>query len=252
MKSSRFGRSCSRINSLLDIRWIALATFGFVIALGISGAISIAISLSALIVAIGIIRNASESARISQKLDEVWPEVIDHLISGILSGMSLTESFLGLEERGPTQLRPIIGKLREGLYKHGDFEICLYELKEIVGSPSCDQICEAMLLARSLGGSELLYVLRTLGDYLRVELATRREIDIKHGWIKNSAHLSAVAPWLLLLLLATQRTTSEAFSTSTGVLILMSGVIATCVAYLWMNFLARLPRSPRVFGSKAL
>jgi tight adherence protein B len=92
-----------------------------------------------------------------------------------------------------------------------------------------------------------LQILRTLGDFLRQDLALRREIEVKHGWIKNSAHLSAAAPWILLLLLSTQPSTATAYSTTTGALILVAGLVMTGVAYIWMNRLGRLPVTPRVF-----
>ena len=114
-----------------------------------------------------------------------------------------------------------------------------------------DQIFEALLISKALGGSELLSILRTLGDFLRQDLALRREIEVKHGWIKNSAHMSAVAPWILLLLLSTQPSTAIAFSTPTGVMILITGLCMTAIAYLWMNRLGRLPQTPRVFTKLA-
>jgi tight adherence protein B len=98
-----------------------------------------------------------------------------------------------------------------------------------------------------LGGTELLQILRTLGDFLRQDLALRREIEVKHGWIKNSAHISAAAPWILLLLLSTQPSTAIAYSTTTGGAILIAGLVMTAVAYMWMNRLGRLPQTPRVF-----
>lgn len=232
----------------LDLRWTIISLTSLPLTLLVSHSVFIAIALAILIIGIGAIRKSSDPLRTSQIPDEVWPEVIDHLISGIQSGMSLTESFLGLAERGPLPLRPIIKSAGKELARHGDFEITLNDLKAAISSPSSDQICEAISLSRTLGGSELIYVLRTLGEFLRTELATKREIEVKHGWIKNSAHLSAIAPWLLLLLLSTQRSTSEAFSTPTGIAILMGAVAATCVAYIWMNLLARLPKPPRVFG----
>jgi tight adherence protein B len=88
-----------------------------------------------------------------------------------------------------------------------------------------------------------------VGDFIRQDLALRKEIEVKHGWIKNSAHLSAAAPWLLLLLLSTQPATAAAYATSTGVIILIAGIFMTAVAYLWMNKLGALPKPPRVFGS---
>jgi tight adherence protein B len=117
-------------------------------------------------------------------------------------------------------------------------------------SPPSDQIFEAISISKTLGGAELLTILRTVGTFLRQDLALRREIEVKHGWIKNSAHLSAAAPWLLLLLLSTQPATARAFSTSSGVLILSFGVAMTAIAYMWMNRLGRLPELPRVFGEK--
>jgi tight adherence protein B len=103
------------------------------------------------------------------------------------------------------------------------------------------------MISKSLGGSELLHILRTVGDFLRQDLTLRREIEVKHSWIRNSAHLSAGAPWLLLLLLCTQPTTAKAFSTATGVGILATGILLTAIAYFWMNKLGRLPSTPRVF-----
>jgi tight adherence protein B len=102
-----------------------------------------------------------------------------------------------------------------------------------------------------LGGSELLQILRTLGDFLRQDLVLRGEIDVKHGWIKNSAHISAAAPWILLLLLSTQPSTAVAYSTPTGAVILIAGLFMTGIAYIWMNRLGRLPQTPRVFTQSA-
>ena len=110
-----------------------------------------------------------------------------------------------------------------------------------------DQIFEALIISKALGGSELLQILRSLGDFLRQDLALRREIEVKHGWIKNSAHLSAAAPWILLLLLSTQPSTAAAYSTTTGAMILIAGLVMTGIAYIWMNRLGRLPQTPRVF-----
>jgi tight adherence protein B len=132
----------------------------------------------------------------------------------------------------------------------GNFNLSLAKLKIDCGQTGSDQIFEAISISKTLGGAELLTILRTVGTFLRQDLALRREIEVKHGWIKNSAHLSAAAPWLLLLLLSTQPATARAFSNGSGVLILFFGVAMTAIAYIWMNRLGRLPELPRVFGEK--
>lgn len=191
-------------------------------------------------------KNVNEAALIA-----AWPEVIDHLMSGIQSGLSLTESLAGLSSRGPETLRPAFSQFKSTLYGSGDLTQAIDELKNTFSHHGSDQIFEALLISKALGGSELLQILRTLGDFLRQDLALRREIEVKHGWIKNSAHLSAAAPWVLLLLLSTQPSTAMAYSTSTGAMILIAGLFMTAVAYLWMNKLGHLPQTPRVFVAQA-
>jgi len=186
--------------------------------------------------------NLNEAALIA-----AWPEVIDHLMSGIQSGLSLTESLAGLATRGPEVLRPAFTQFKATLYGSGDLTQAIDELKALFAHHGSDQIFEALIISKALGGSELLQILRSLGDFLRQDLALRREIEVKHGWIKNSAHLSAAAPWILLLLLSTQPSTAAAYSTPTGAMILIAGLVMTAIAYIWMNRLGRLPQTPRVF-----
>jgi tight adherence protein B len=178
---------------------------------------------------------------------QVWPEVTDHLISAIHSGLSLSEALVGLGNRGPEKVRPYFLTFHQELLTSGDFVDSTRKLKERLDSPGSDQILEAILLAKSLGGTELLQIFRTLGDFLRQDLALRKEIEIKHGWIKNSAHLSSAAPWLLLLLLSSQPGTVASFAQPGGVVILLMGLLLTSVAYLWMGRLGQLPNPPRVF-----
>ena len=235
--SLRVGTSAAVATSL-----VALMTRSIVIALAF-GALAAGISF----VTVRTKSHINEAALIA-----AWPEVIDHLMSGIQSGLSLTESLAGLSTRGPEILRPAFVQFRTTLYGSGDLTVAIDELKSMFSHHGSDQIFEALLISKTLGGSELLQILRTLGDFLRQDLALRREIDVKHGWIKNSAHISAAAPWILLLLLSTQPSTAKAYSTPTGAVILIAGLVMTAIAYLWMNRLGRLPQTPRVFvgGSK--
>lgn len=191
----------------------------------------------------------SQNKRIAA-ITSAWPEVIDHLISGIQSGLSITETLIGLSTRGPLVLREYFLEFGERMKVDGDFSAALLRLKVQCGQHGSDQIFEAIAISKSLGGNELLNILRTVGTFLRQDLALRREIEVKHGWIKNSAHLSAAAPWLLLLLLSSQPSTAQAFSTSAGILILITGLVMTAVAYVWMDRLGKLPELPRVFGEE--
>ena len=215
-----------------------------------SSSIIIAIAFS---IFVGIFLTLALRKNVNRKSVEIQaaaPEMIDHLISGLQSGLSLNESLVGLSTRGPAVLKPFFERFRINVYSSGDFVGALEQVKKELCDPSTDLIIESLLISKTLGGAELMNILRLLGNFIREDLALRREIEVKQSWIKNSAHLSASAPWILLLLLSTQPSTSEAYATKTGVMILVTGLLMTSVAYLWMNQLAKLPEQSRVFAGK--
>lgn len=231
----------------IKLRVAAFSSAAIGLILLLTGAVSIALAFGALVAGITFVVLRSKNLQNESALVAAWPEVIDHLMSGIQSGLSLTESLAGLSTRGPEILRPAFIEFRNSLHRNGDVGEAITELRELFHHHGSDQIFEALLVSKALGGSELLVILRTLGDFLRQDLELRREIEVKHGWIKNSAHLSAAAPWILLLLLSTQPSTAAAYSTRTGGAILVAGLFMTAIAYAWMNHLGRLPQLPRVF-----
>ena len=152
-----------------------------------------------------------------------------------------------LSNRGPEltkkDFRNFNLEIRNGI----EFTVAIGNLREKFAHHGSDQIFEALLLSKTLGGGELLNTLRTLGSFQREDLMLNKEIAIKHGWIKNSAHISAAAPWVLLLMIGTQSGTAASFATATGMMILFAGVVMTFLAYSWMSKISRLPIAPRVF-----
>lgn len=225
---------------LLSFSVVFLFSHSLVIAAAFSLFVGIFVSLA---------QRKGESKR-SSDIQSACPEIIDHLISGLQSGLSLNESLVGLSLRGPMVTQPYFEIFREDVYRTGDFMSALERVKSQLGEPSTDQIIEALLISKTLGGAELINILRLLGNFIREDLTLRREISVKQNWIKNSAHLSAGAPWVLLLLLSTQPATAASFSTTSGIAVLLSGLIMTCLAYLWMNKLGELPQPSRVFSGK--
>jgi tight adherence protein B len=223
----------------------AFAVSAFVLLITNSLIITAPFTIFSVVITVTMLANIAR--RKAAMISQVWPEVTDHLISGIHSGLSLTEALIGLGTRGPELVRPYFLQFHSEILSSGDFVAAAEKLKRRLNSHGSDQILEAILLAKSLGGSELLQIFRTLGDFLRQDLALRKEVEIKHGWIKNSAHLSAAAPWLLLLLLSSQPGTAESFAQPGGVVILIVGLTLTGLAYLWMGRLGQLPSPPRVF-----
>jgi tight adherence protein B len=181
-------------------------------------------------------------------LSILWPEIIDHIISGLHSGLSLAETLVGLSQRGPLATRSTFKACEETLRTGGELEQAFVIIKERFNDGLADQVCEVLDFARGTGSRDTSIILRSLGEFIRSDIALRAEIRSKHGWVKNSALIAAIAPWILLLILCTQKNTLEAYSTPGGAIVLMVGIGSTLIAYFWMERAGRLPKVPRIFA----
>ncbi len=208
-----------------------------------SEAISIAIATlsSALPFLIGRGRNLKR-----QREQEVaWPEAIDSLVSALQAGISIPEALTQLALHGPKVLRPSFAQIQSNLLSVGNFEQVLLKEKKRLDSAISDQVFETLIISKDFGGKDANNALRLLAEFVREDIAVAEEIRTKFGWIRNSALLATAAPWLLLILLSTQDSTVEIYSTPSGALVLSLGVVMTATAYIWMEKVGSLPAAPR-------
>ncbi|TYP86862.1 type II secretion system F family protein [Blastococcus xanthinilyticus] len=179
-------------------------------------------------------------------LREVWPEVVDNLASAVRAGLSLPEALTALSTRGPEVLRPPFARFAAEYRSSGRFGTALDRLKDDLADPVGDRIVETLRVAREVGGTDLGRVLRTLSTFLREDARARAELETRQGWVVSAARLAVAAPWVVLLLLATQSTTLAAYDSALGTAILLGGGAVCLVAYRLMLRIGRLPEDVRV------
>ena len=179
-------------------------------------------------------------------LRDLWPEVVDNLTSGVRAGLSLPEALAAIGVRGPEQLREPFLRFGSDYRTTGQFNDSLDRLKAGLADPVGDRICESLRVAREVGGTDLGRLLTTLSSFLRDDARTRAELGARQSWSVNAARMAVAAPWLVLVLLATQRATIQAYDTPTGALILGIGAGASVAAYRLMIRIGRLPEDKRV------
>jgi len=245
VRSAKVRSSASSIN-LRQCGAILLTTLSvFLVVFIITSSKTIAGAISSLSTAIPFMINKYRAqARVRSK-ELAWPEAIDSLVSALQSGLSITDSLMGLAERGPLVLRDSFVRIRVGLQQGEVFESVLKREKAALNSAISDQVFETLILAKDFGGRDSNNALRLLAEFIREDLDVVEEIRTKFGWIRNSAALATAAPWILLILLSSQSSTVSAFSTSTGIQVLSIGVVMTAVAYLWMERVGTLPQMAR-------
>ena len=176
-----------------------------------------------------------------------WPEVLDLIISSLQSGASISESLSTVGRVGPLCVRNQFLVFSNKVTQGERFDSALNYLKSEFSDPIADQLFESLYFASLFGSKNTIKVLRELSEYVSSDLALRGEIQIRFGWIKNSANLAALAPWLLFLILRSQENARNAYLQPVGQLIIISGVITTFIAYIWMQRIAKLPTAKRLF-----
>lgn len=179
-----------------------------------------------------------------------WPEAIDLLSGAVRSGDTLPAAVAVVAERGPELLRPSFRALCADHMVSGDFVGALERMGDALADPTADRVVVTLSVAHRIGGKELGRVLRTLGNFLREDLAVRREIEARQSWTLVAARVAAGAPWLVLLMVASRPQSLQAYNSFAGFMVVAGGAITTFVGYRIMVALGKLPEEPRVLGAR--
>jgi tight adherence protein B len=225
---------------------VGLAVLAVVVVLLTTGTVTVSLVFGVFGFVLPLAQVRRLAARRRADLREVWPEVVDNLASAVRAGLSLPEALAALATRGPEVLRPPFARFAAEYRSSGRFAACLDRLKGDLADPVGDRIVETLRVAREVGGTDLGRVLRTLATFLREDARARAELETRQGWVVQAARLAVAAPWVVLLLLATQSTTLAAYDSAVGTAILVVGGAVCLVAYRLMLRIGRLPEDVRV------
>jgi tight adherence protein B len=225
---------------------IGLGLLAAVVVLLTTGTVTVSLAFAVFGFALPFVQVRRLAAKRRADLREVWPEVVDNLVSAVRAGLSLPEALSTLAVRGPEVLRPPFARFAAEYRSSGRFGPCLNRLKDELADPVGDRIVETLRVAREVGGSDLGRVLRTLATFLREDARARAELETRQGWVVQAARLAVAAPWVVLLLLATQSTTLAAYDSPMGTALLLGGGAVCLVAYRLMLRIGRLPEDVRV------
>jgi len=220
---------------------------GFLFAYFATGSVAIAIPFASVCTGIPVLALESSKKKQLVNLQKLWPEILDHIISGLNSGLSLAETLMSLSMRGPNGARKIFESFTNDIKKGTSLSVSLRNLQRQFQDPTADQVCTVLVFASQSGSRDTAITLRVLSDYIRSDLAIRDEVSARHGWVRNSASIASIAPWALLLILASQPDAVNSYSTTSGALVLGIGAALTFIAYLWMRKVGSMEKAPRVF-----
>lgn len=217
---------------------VALPAASYLLVWSLTQAWPVALCVAVAVIAapVGWVNQRIQSRR--EILARAWPDVADTLLSAIRAGVALPEAVLQLTHTGPVVTRQYFQAFARQYRTTGRFAEALDTFQMEVVDAQADQLCEALRLAREVGGAELGNVLRDLSVVMREDVRVRGELLARQSWTINAARLAVAAPWVVLVLISTRTDAARAYLSATGITILAIGGIGCLLAYLMMRKIA--------------
>ena len=181
-------------------------------------------------------------------VQKAWPDGLREVLAHVNSGATLAAAVESLANRGPEALRDAFSRFPTQARMFGIIP-ALEIVKEELSDPSSDKVIEVLILAHQFGGESLQVVLRDLIETMTADELTAEQIRTAGFEQRLEGIVVAVAPWLILLFLATVPETYRVFyRSSTGRFIVMIAGLWAAFGFVLMRLLLKAPQEVRVFG----
>jgi tight adherence protein B len=225
---------------------IVAGLLGYVIFGGLLPAIAIAVFAATAPIA------AYRSRRIAMrsKAREAWPRLIEEVrVQTSSMGRSIPVALLDVGRRSPT--KPMQLAFEEATREWAlttDFTRTVSVLKARLADASADTVCETLLVAHDLGGSDLDKRLRALLDDRMQDLEERRDAVSRQSGVRFARWFTLVVPIGMSLVGMTIGDGRDAYRTTTGQFSLLLAVVFTAACWIWASKIMVLPETDRVLN----
>ena len=194
---------------------------------------------------------ASARARRARRLDlarDTWPRLIEEIrIQAVSLGRSIPQALFMVGRRAPEEMRNAFDAAHREWLISTDFDRTLAVLKAQLADPTADAVCETLLIAHDVGGTDVDRRLGALIEDRILDLQGRKDARAKQAGAKFARNFVLIVPLGMALVGQTIADGRGAYTTpGAQVAILVAlGIIGAC--WLWAGRLMKLPEEERVF-----
>jgi len=221
---------------------LIVGLLGGVVVAGLGAPTAIAGATGVLVAPVPFMASRVRSSRVASRAAARWPDFLAAIRSRIAAGGSLPDATAAAAAH-------LGGRYLDLTRGPGvPFTQAMADTREAWADPLADRILTTLTVAAEIGGRQVDAVLSALSTSVGDELRLRRAHDAALTEQRLTAGVALVAPWAMLALsVATNPTASQSFSSPTGSLIVVVGLVATVAGYALARRAARLSQPPRLF-----
>ena len=190
---------------------------------------------------------ARRRSRLAQAA-EAWPRVLEELRLQIGSlGRSVPQGLFEAGRRVPEEWRSAFGAAEREWMLTTDFPRTVAILKDRLADPTADAVCETLLVAHEVGGSDVDGRLADLIEDRILDLQGRKDAVSRQAGLRFARRFVLIVPVGMALAGLAIGTGRSAYESTGGQLAVVAAVVAVVACWLWSARLMRLPEEPRVF-----
>lgn len=179
---------------------------------------------------------------------ENWPRMIEEIrLQAVSLGRSIPQALLSVGLKGPEEMRPaFLSAQREWLIST-DLDRTLVVLKGQLADPTADSVCETLLIAHEVGGTDVDRRLRALIDDRTDDLQSRKDARAQQAGVRFARYFVLIVPFGMAVVGVGIGDGREAFGTPTGQLAVLAAFAMMAGCWMWAGQLLKLPEEERVF-----
>lgn len=178
---------------------------------------------------------------------EAWPRLLEEirLLTSSL-GRSVPQALVEVGRRAPEELRPaFIAAEREWLLST-DFARTTAVLKSQMADPTADAVCETLLIAHEVGGSDLDRRLEALIEDRVQDLQGRKDARAKQAGARFARRFVLIVPAGMAFAGMSVGTGRASYQTSSGQMLVAVALGLVVACWLWAGRIMALPDERRV------
>ena len=179
---------------------------------------------------------------------DAWPRLIEEirLLTGSV-GLSIPQALLDVGRRGPATLRPAFAAAEREWRMTTDFGRTSMVLADQLADPTADVVCETLLVAHDVGGADLEARLAALAEDRAEDLRHRKDARAAQAGVRFARRFVLAVPIGMALCGLSIGTGRRAYATLGGQVLVVVGITAIAICWVWAGRLLRLPSEERVF-----
>lgn len=180
---------------------------------------------------------------------EAWPRLLEELrILTSSLGRSIPQALVEIGRRAPTEMQPAFASARREWLLSTDFTRTVHVLKVALADPTADAVCETLLVAHEVGGTDVDRRLVALIEDRIHDAEGRKDARSRQAGARFARRFVLIVPAGMALAGMSVGTGRAAYQTTGGQVLVVIAIALVVACWVWAGRIMALPPEERVFS----